>query len=170
MKKLGIFLVIALVLSLGGYYFFDKMGGNTPIELEMVDQTPPTLSGKIFVGIPREESLGKTFQEIESLQSLHPGSKIHTIYYREPAGKLDTLEVFVGLDLPFAPEGLESKSFEEGRFILAKVKGNPWVMPGPEKVKAEIAAFAAQNQTTLTGIFIDKIVSESEVHVLAPVR
>jgi hypothetical protein len=43
-------------------------------------------------------------------------------------------------------------------------------MPGPETIKEKIQAYAEANKLTLSGYYIDKIVSETEVHVLAPVR
>lgn len=170
MKKFGIALIVLLVLVSFGYSLFDRLGGNNPIQVELVEGPPASLAGKIYRGTPQDKRLNETFQSIESLLALHPGKKIHTIYFVEPAGKLDTMEVFVGLDLPFAPPGLESKTFSEQRFILATITGNKWVMPGPEKVKARIEEFAKEKNLALSGIFIDKIVGEEEVQVIAPVR
>lgn len=171
MKKIAIILVIlSSALTLGYYVVFDRLGGNNPILVEVIDDTPPALAGKFFRGTPQDEKLGETFRHIETLLSLHPGKKIHTIYYQEPAGKLDTMEVFVGLDLPFSPADLDSRTFSENRYILATLKGNKWVMPGPEKVKARIADFAKEKNLSLSGIYIDKIVSEEEVQVIAPVK
>ncbi len=170
MKKLGIASVVLLALAAFGYYAFDRLGGNNPIQLELVDNPPAALAGKTFRGTPQDKHLGETFRSIESLLALHPGKKIHTVYVVEPAGKLDTMEVFVGLDLPFAPSDLESKTFSEQRFVLATIRGNRWVMPGPEKVKRRIGAFAKEKNLTLNGVFIDKIISDQEVQVIAPVR
>jgi hypothetical protein len=170
MKKLGVFAVIvALVLSVG-YYFFIQLGGKNSIEISLIEENPETLSGKTFAGIPQDKKLEETFKTIETLQSLNPGSKIHTIYYIEPAGKLDTMKVFVGLNLPFASGDLESKSFPEKRYLLAKLNANKWVMPGPNKVKAKLEEFAQENKLELSGVFIDKIISESEVQVIAPIK
>lgn len=170
MKKIGIALAVLLVLISLCYLAFDRLGGNNPIIVEIVDKSPPSLSGKTYIGTPQNKKLGETFQSIELLSSLNPGKKIHTIYYREPAGKLDTMEVFVGLDLPFAPPELESKTFLENRYLLATITGSRWVMPSPEKVKEKLEGFARENNLTLSGIFIDKIVSEREVQVIAPIR
>ncbi|OOG75197.1 hypothetical protein [Algoriphagus sp. A40] len=170
MKKIGIAFAVLLGLFTLAYIAFDRLGGNNPILVEIVDKTPPTLAGKTFKGIPQDKELGETFQYFETLLSLNPGKKIHTIYFQEPAGKLDTMEVFVGLDLPFAPVGMESKSFSESRYILATIKASKWVMPGPEKVKAKIEDFAKENNLTLTGLFIDKIISDKEVVVVAPIK
>jgi hypothetical protein len=146
------------------------LGGNNPIEITLVEQGPETLAGKTFIGVPQDKKLEETFNSIETQQSHHPGSKIHTIYYIEPAGKLDTMKVFVGLNIPFAPGELESKTFEEKQYLLAKIKASKWVMPGPNKVKTKLEEFAEENKLQLSGIFIDKIISETEVQVIAPIK
>lgn len=170
MKKIGIVLFIFALLGALAYYGFDRLGGNNPILIEILDSAPPALAGKTFKGIPQDERLAATFQEIESLLPLNPGTKVHTIYYVEPTGKLDTMEVFVGLDLPFPTGNLESKTFSESSYLLATVKGNKWVMPGPNTVKEKLEEFAKANNLRLSGIFIDKIDSQEEVHVIAPIR
>ena len=170
MKKSVLLVLILFLLIIGGYFVFDRLGGNTPIEIELVEKKPDNLAGKTFRGTPQDPKLRETFQQIEQAQAFNPGTKIHTIYYVEPAGKLDTMEVFVGINLPFAPEDLEGKTFEEDRYLLAKIQGSKWVMPSPEKVKAQLQDFASKNGWTLSGVYIDKIISESEVQVIAPVK
>jgi hypothetical protein len=170
MKKIGVaFLILALIMG-AAYVAFDRLGGNNPILVELVESPPPTLVGKHFKGQPQDEALGKTFRDIETLLSLNPGKKIHTIYYQEPGGKLDTMEVFVGLDLPFASAELETLSFKETKYLKATIRGNSWVMPGPNKVKAKLEESAKAQNLQLSGTFIDRIVNENEVQVLAPVR
>lgn len=170
MKKIGVSIIVLLAVSSLIYFVFDIMGGNNPIQIELVKSSPPSLVGKTFIGQPQDQKLGETFKSIETLLSLNPGKKIHTVYLKEPGGKLDTLEVFVGLDLPFATADLESKIFSETSYLLATVKGNKWVMPGPNKVKEELEEAAKEQNLSLSGIFIDRIVSESEVQVIAPIK
>ena len=170
MKKLLIAAIVLLILGLGGYLIYDQLGGNRPVELSLETKSPDALSGQTFRGTPVDKGLEQLFQKIQSTQKLNPGAKLHTIYYIEPAGKLDTLEVFAGINLPFGAPDLELKEFSESRYILAKVTGSKWVMPGPETIKEKIQDYAKANKLTLSGYFIDKIVSETEVHVIAPVR
>lgn len=170
MKKIIGIAVFLVALSLGAYLTFDYLGGNRPVELSLETKSPDALSGQTFRGIPVNKGLEQLFEKIQSTQKLHPGAKLHTIYYTEPAGKLDTLEVFVGINLPFGTQDLEVKNFSETRYILAKVTGSKWVMPGPETIKEKIQSYAEANKLTLSGYYIDKIVSETEVHVIAPVR
>jgi len=170
MKKFSSIVLILAVLGISGYLIFNYLGGNRPVELSLVTQSPDTLTGKTFRGIPLDKNLEGLFQTIQAAQKLHPGTLLHTIYYVEPAGKLDTLEVFAGINLPFGSQGLEVKKWPETRYILAKVSGNKWVMPSPETIKKKIQAYAEANNLLLSGYYIDKIVSETEVHVLAPIR
>ncbi len=170
MKKISIIALFLVLLGICGYFLFDYLGGNRPVELSLEAKSPDTLTGKTFRGTPMNKGLEAVFQTIQGTQKLHPGTSLHTIYYVEPAGKLDTLEVFVGINLPFGNQDLEIKKFTETRYILAKVTGSKWVMPGPETIKEKIQAYAEANKLTLSGYYIDKIVSETEVHVLAPVR
>ena len=170
MKKSVLLVLILFLLIIGGYFVFDRLGGNTPIEIELVEKKPDNLAGKTFRGTPQDPKLRETFQQIEQAQAFNPGTKIHTIYYVEPAGKLDTMNVFVGLNLPFPTGDWEGKSFEENRYLLAKIQGSKWVMPGPEKVKAELQEYAESKGLKLSGIFIDKIINESEIQVIAPIK
>ncbi len=170
MKKVGIALLVLLAVIALAYGLFIHLGGSKPIRVELISGAPSALAGKTFRGTPQDKRLSETFQSIESLLALHPGKKIHTIYLVEPAGKLDTMEVFVGLDLPFAPSDLESMTFSEQKFIQATVTGSNWVMPGPETVKEKIEAYAKENNLVLSGVFIDRIVSDSEIQVIAPVK
>ena len=170
MKKLLIAAILLLILGLGGYLAYDQLGGNSPITLSLVTTPPETLAGKTFKGTPLDKGLEQAFRSIESLKSLHPGSFLHTLYYVEPAGKRDTLEVFVGINLPFGAPEMESKKFTETRYILAQVSSNKWVMPGPNTIKEKIQDYAEANNLTLSGYYIDKIIGETEVHVIAPLR
>jgi len=170
MKKLLIAASVLLLLGLGGYLAYDQLGGNSPVELSLEAKSPATLSGKTFKGTPLDKGLEQLFQTIQSTQNLNPGTQLHTIYYAEPAGKLDTLEVFAGINLPFGAPDLEQKKFYERRYILAKVTGSKWVMASPETIKEKIQDYAKAKNLTLSGYFIDKIISETEVHVIAPVR
>lgn len=170
MKKTGFAIAVLLIVLSVGYVAYDRLGGNNPVEIELIEAKLPTLSGKTFKGQPQNPELGKTFQSIEILSSLNPGKKIHTVYFKEPGGKLDTMEVFVGLDLPFASADLEILEFAESRHLRATIKRNKWVMPSPEQVKKEIEASAKSRNLVLSGVFIDRIISESEVQVIAPIR
>jgi hypothetical protein len=170
MKKLLIAASVLLILGLVGYLGYDQLGGNRPVELSLEAKSPDALSGQTFRGTPVDKGLEQLFQKIQSTQKLHPGTSLHTIYFVEPAGKLDTLEVFAGINLPFGTQDLEVKNFSETRYILAKVTGSKWVMASPETIKEKIQEFAEANKLTLSGYFIDKIVSETEVHVIAPVQ
>ncbi len=159
-----------LILAVSAYALFVSLGGNNPIEIQRIDNPPPTLAGITYEGTPQDERLGKTFQRIEEIISTNPGKKLHTIYEIEPAGKLDTMRVFIGFDQSLQLDSLEFKEFKETAFLLASIEANSWVMPGPNKVKEEIREFAKENNITITEVFIDKILTDTKVQVIAPVK
>jgi hypothetical protein len=169
-KRIAILAVVIFLLIVGGYIAFTSLGGNTPIEVSLVNRSPEPLSGIYYVGTPQNPELQSVFEKIEAEKSLRPGSFLHTIYEVEPAGKLDTMRVFVGLNQLLSGDDIQERIFPEKSYLLAKIKANKWVMPGPEKVKEKLWAFADSANLELSDFFIDKIVSENEVHVIAPIK
>ncbi|MEB2778262.1 hypothetical protein SYJ56_23325 [Algoriphagus sp. D3-2-R+10] len=171
MKKVLILAIAALsVLAIVGYWGFQKLGGNAPIDIQLVENKPENLAGITYRGIPGNEELGKVFERMETQKGRHPGSYLHTIYEVEPAGKLDTMIVFVGINQTLPITDLEFRSFENGNYLLAKIKSNKWVMPSPDTVIEKLLEFAKENQLELSGVYIDKIISEEEVQVIAPIK
>lgn len=160
---------ITLLISIG-FWGFDRLGGNNPITITKIDQNPETLTGRTFLGIPQDEALALIFKEIQTQQILHPGTFVHTIYEVEPAGKLDTLIVFVGINQPLPIKDWELKKFKEKSYLIAKIEGSKWVMPGPDEVKESLKIFATAQNLILTDIFIDKIITNTVIHVIAPIQ
>jgi hypothetical protein len=106
---------------------------------------------------------------MEKMLQQHPEAKLHTIYYREPAGKLDTMEVFVGIDqkwLSTNPEGFENLSLFSKNAVVATIRRHRFVMPNPETVKAAIMDFAKANKLPEPTLFVDQIISPEEVRVI----
>ncbi|EAZ80268.1 hypothetical protein [Algoriphagus machipongonensis] len=169
-KKFAVILITLILLTGIGYWGFNRLGGNAPIDIQVIDQSPPTLVGLNYRGTPQDPKLEEAFNSVETEMDLHPGSKLHTIYYSEPAGKLDTMEVFVGIDQPLPVQNFETMSFKESKYLLATIKSSKWVMPNPTTVQKKLKEFAQNHQLELTGIFIDKIISETEVQVIAPIK
>jgi hypothetical protein len=171
MKRIVI-LIIALIsaVTVLGFWGYEKLGGYTPIAVEIIDKKPDNLIGITYRGTPGNDKLGEIFRQMETQKALHPGSQLHTIYEIEPAGKLDTMLVFVGINQTFPIEGMEVRTFENDRYLLAKISNNSWVMPSPETVKEKMGQYASENQLELSGVFIDVIISENEVQVIAPIK
>ncbi|MFC5627008.1 hypothetical protein [Algoriphagus winogradskyi] len=171
MKKflvLGVALISTLTIL--GFWGFSKLGGNTPIEITFIEEKPQNLAGITYRGVPGNEELGEIFKYMESQKGLHPGSHLHTIYEVEPAGKLDTMVVFVGINQILPLTDMEYRAFENSSYLLATIKSNKWVMPDPDAVKEKLSEFAEENSLELSGIYIDKIISEGEVQVIAPIK
>ncbi|MCE7057381.1 hypothetical protein LZF95_22055 [Algoriphagus sp. AGSA1] len=171
MKKIvAIILVCLSILGLVGYWGFGKLGGNTPIEIQLLESPPNNLAGITYRGTPQNKELGEVFKKMERQKSFHPGSHLHTLYEIEPAGKLDTMIVFVGINQHLPDPQLEFRTFENKSHLLATIKRNKWVMPSPETVKEKLSEFAKENKLELSGVYIDKIISDEEVHVIAPIK
>ncbi|MEN2283604.1 hypothetical protein AAGF08_15785 [Algoriphagus sp. SE2] len=168
-KKIAIGGLILLVIAIGGYLGFVKLGGNNPIEISLVEKKPDSLVGLLYRGTPQDPELERAFKNVEAQKGLHPGSSMHTIYYIEPAGKLDTMEVFIGIDQKLPIDNFEVLNFDEKRYLQATITGSKWVMPNPTTVQEELKNYAEANNLILSGVFIDKIVSESKVQVIAPI-
>jgi hypothetical protein len=168
MKK--ILLGIAVIFFFGfGFFLFQIMGGFNDIKVELVDLGTLELSGISFRGRPQDEALRDAFVRIEALQQENQESKIHTIYFSEPAGRMDTMEVFVGLEKKWVSkeEALEELTFDANQAIVAQIKAHRFVMPGPVTVKSKIIDFAKKNSLPESRIFIDRILGPDEVMVIA---
>lgn len=167
MKKtaIGIILVFVFALSL---FFFYLLGGFNNIEIERQNLGQIELSGIHFLGTPVDESLKDAFRTIETLTKESEGAKLHTIYYLEPEGKRDTMEVFVGIESQWTKnqESLVSLEFDGSSAIVAHIKAHRIVMPGPEKVKNKIREFAKLNQLEEPDLYIDQIVDSNRIRVI----
>jgi len=166
MKKM-IYFVSFLILAGSGLYVFNQLGGFNEVHVEIVNQEKFELSGRFFKGIPQDEKLGIAFKEIEEIKKANPGAALHTIYYSEPAGKLDTMEVFVGLESKWMDQeaGYDQVTYSGKNAIIATIKAHRFVMPGPLKIKNKIIAFAKVNSLPEPDIFIDQIIGPDEVKV-----
>lgn len=166
-KKLYLAALIAVILGGLGYWFFDSLGGNNPINIALVNGAPPTLIGLTYEGTPQDEGLGETFEQVEALLRTQPGKKLHTIYEVEPAGKLDTMRVFVGIE-GLQVDSLDYRRFTQKAYLVANLEANRWVMPSPVRVQEELKAYAEANGLKISGIYIDKLLSDNRVQVIAP--
>ena len=88
-RRLFLIGIPTLLVLVASYAFFIHLGGSNPIQIQQIASSPPSLSGITYEGTPQDEDLGISFEKIESIISLNPGKKLHTIYEVEPAGKLD---------------------------------------------------------------------------------
>lgn len=151
-------------------FTFYQMGGFREIELEVWENPSIELSGLRFVGIPQDKRLRESFEQMELILKQNPDATLHTIYFREPAGKLDTMEVFVGIDQKWLEEnqlGFEDLNLSATQAVVAYINRHRFVMPNPETVKASLRDFAKANKLPEPTLFIDQIISPQEVRVIA---
>jgi effector-binding domain-containing protein len=164
-------LISLIVVILVGMAFYYLLGGFSEIEMRVVAVEDIHLIGYEYRGTPQDENLEKTFQKIEELLAAHPENRLNTIYYVEPAGKLDTMTVFVGTEYNEKMAGdLEEKIITSSQAIVASLRSHRFVMPGPDRVKRKIEEYARENGLETQGIYIDRIVGDDHVDVLAPLK
>jgi hypothetical protein len=167
-----------IILSVGGLILLGvgiywQLGGFNSIRFSIKEKQNIKLLGLTYRGTPQDEQLRVTFETIEKLLNKHPEATLHTIYYTEPAGKLDTLEAFVGIEyngLFELKDNLEILEFSCNQIIEADIQAHRLVMPSPNKVKDELEAFALNNGVTTQGIYVDKIIDKGHVKVIAPLE
>lgn len=165
MKKWIIGIVVLLTLVAVGFFQFNRLGGFNEIKVESLRPFDLELQGLAYRGTPQDEKLGQTFEQVGKL-AVEKNVPLYTLYTIEPAGKLDTMEVFVGVEIGDVIPDFEIKSFQFSQIILAKINANKFVMPGPKKVKSKMIEFSKENKFKSPTIFIDKIISTNEVHVI----
>ncbi|HSJ69060.1 MAG TPA: hypothetical protein VK921_15355 [Anditalea sp.] len=167
-SKVLISLIVFILVGMATFYL---LGGFNEIEMNVVSAEDIHLIGYEYRGTPQDENLEKTFQKVEDLIEAHPDNRLNTIYYIEPAGKLDTMTVFVGTEYNENMAGdLEEKIITCRQAIVATLRSHRFVMPGPDKVKREIEDYARENGLETQGIYIDRIVAADHVDVFAPLK
>ena len=169
--KKTLFWIALLVLTVGLGYA--QLGGFRPIDIVLVECTDLELVGVEFIGTPQDEMLAGGFRKVEGVQNDNPGSVLHTIYYVEPAGKRDTMHVFVGVQKTSILRSLPDftqKKVSCGKAVVAKISAHRFVMPSPLRIKRKIQEFASDEGLVLQEIFVDKLLDDSHVEVWAPVK
>lgn len=167
-NKVLIGLILVFLIGMAAYYL---LGGFDEIEIQVIDTNDIHLIGYEYRGTPQDDELVRTFQKIESLLEKHPDNRLNTIYYLEPAGKRDTMNVFVGTEYNENMAGdLDEKIIVAQRAIVASLRSHRFVMPGPNRVKERIKEYARDNGLVTQDIYIDRVVGEDHVDVIAPLR
>lgn len=171
--KLGLITVIILMIFGILVYFYARLGGFNPIETSMVSCHDFTLIGITYRGTPQDSGLPETFKEVEKYKKRKDREGLFTVYEVEPAGKLDTLQLFVGLEMlenDTIPENWVTLTVSCDQAIKANVSSHRLVMPSPKKVKKNIENFAKNNHLDLDGPFIEKLIDARNVEIMAPIH
>lgn len=160
--------LIAIIIGLG----YAQLGGFRPIDMVLVECTDLEFVGVEFIGTPQDEMLAGSFRKVEDIKYDNPGSILHTIYYIEPAGKRDTMHVFIGVQKASILESVSDMTHKEvacRRAVVAKISAHRFVMPSPLRIKERIKEFASSEGVVLQEIFVDKLLDDKHVEVWAPV-
>ncbi|WP_158859068.1 hypothetical protein [Lunatibacter salilacus] len=170
-NPIKIALWIALILIMVGFGYV-QLGGFSPIDISLVECTDLKLVGVEYKGTPQDEMLASSFRNVEDTKLANPGSILHTIYYIEPAGKSDTMHVFVGIQraaVRGSVSAMTEKKVSCRRAVVAKISAHRFVMPSPLRIKEKMKEFASNEGLVLQDIFVDKLLDDSNVEVWAPV-
>ena len=161
---------IILLMGVGVYYL---LGGFKDIEFHIEERENIELVGLTYRGTPLGGEIEETFLQIHQLIAKYPEARLHTLYEIEPAGKRDTLEVFLGVEnlgVITPRDGLEEKSILCSKVIVANIEAHRLVMPVPDVVKRKIEAYAEKMGVVTQGVYIDVILNERHVKVIAPIK
>ncbi|MGY6558400.1 MAG: hypothetical protein ACXIT9_03870 [Nitritalea sp.] len=151
-----------LLILLVGFGLWKRYSAN--YELSLTQQEADwTLYGEWFIGTPAEKRMKQVFERVEAEVS-GQGAILHTWYAQEPAGKLDTLAVFIGGEKPYA--GAEVLAVGQMEALIASVVADRRQLPGPEKVKRSLVEFAQEKGLPRPEIFIDRLIREDSVVVI----
>ncbi|AGA77990.1 hypothetical protein [Echinicola vietnamensis] len=164
-------LIVVGILAALGFSIFAYLGGFKDYPIAVKQQENLRLYGLTYKGTPQDEGLKNTFKTVEAAMKDAPEAILHTIYYVEPAGKLDTMSVFVGLD---QVKGTTKPTWEEQvitaeQFLVADLHYHKLVMPRPETIKSDLQDYAETHEIKLQGIFIDRLLQPDHVQVWAPI-
>lgn len=171
MRKIGLFITLLII---GGIILlaYALLGGFNDVEIRVVDCSEIRLIGIDYRGTPQDESLTVAFKKVEDKRP--KDNHLHTVYFVEPAGKRDTMHVFVGIEANGVSgvevEGWDSLSFKCESAIVVGVEGHRFVMPNPEKIKNQISSYVKDHGLVLQGVFIDRIIERDKVEVWAPLE
>ncbi|MEX2592150.1 MAG: hypothetical protein WD426_05205 [Anditalea sp.] len=168
--KVALFIGVLILLGVGIYY---QLGGFNKVGFSIEYRDDVKLLGLTYRGTPQDEEMAETFREIGNLVQAHSGTNLHTVYSVEPAGKLDTLQVFVGIEYRAhlnSLDALEVMNIPCSRVIVADIQAHKLVMPSPNTVKKELEAFAKEKGVATQGIYVDKIMDKGRVEVIAPLE
>lgn len=159
--------MISILVGIG----YGQLGGFRPVELALTDCRDFEFVGVEFKGTPQDERLPLGYRQVEDAVLDNPNAILHTIYYEEPAGKRDTMHVFVGIEEASLRKPIPSmvdKRVPCRRAIVARIFAHRFAMPNPSQIKKKIREFALSEGVLLQELFVDRILDDSHVEVWAP--
>ncbi|MDN3668681.1 hypothetical protein QWY93_04995 [Echinicola jeungdonensis] len=165
-------IIAILIVGFAGLVAFYYLGGFNPVNYTVKPLEEIKLYGLTYRGTPQDKGLKTSFQEVEAVLERNPKATMHTIYKIEPAGKLDTMQVFVGLDYwgSESDSAWELVEIKADKAIIATVTGHRFVMSRPKKIKKDIEDYAENKGLNTQGIYIDRLLAEDSVEVIAPLE
>ncbi|MCH7411726.1 hypothetical protein MM239_20230 [Belliella sp. DSM 111904] len=156
--------IVGLLLTVG-LLLFKNLGGFNEVTFTTIDEPRLVLQGLTYEGTPQDDGVRDTFKRVGE-EASRRGLPLFTLYYVEPAGKLDTMKVFVGIETEDALGGFEQHEFSADFGIVAHVNAHRLVMPGPNRVKSKMKAHLMGQGANEPFIYLDKIIDPDSVEVI----
>ncbi|MCH7401040.1 hypothetical protein ACFOUP_01960 [Belliella kenyensis] len=156
--------IVGSLLTIG-IILFQNLGGFNEVTFTTLDEPSIVLHGLTFEGTPQDEQIRHTFEKVGGEASKR-SLPLFTLYYVEPAGKLDTMKVFVGIEAQDSIPGFETYKFTADLGIVAHVNAHRLVMPGPNKVKSKIRTHLKNQGSKEPFLYLDKIIDTESVQVI----
>ena len=173
------FIILAGVISIALFALYWYFGGFEKIKVQEVKEGKfykINLWGKEYHGNMNDTTWKKMFMEIRD-DIIHGklSDPITIVYFRKPElhEKKIRIDAFIGAGklngLP-APGDLEEKTITRQGALRVRLTMHPIVMPGPEKVRQEINAYATRNHITLDTLLIEKYFHDNSLDVEIPIE
>ena len=170
-KLLGIIIGFLSLTFLVVYY---KLGGFSPVTLELVEVNNYHLAGRYFEGSFRSDTIRIYFDEMKSLlqQGRLEGSPV-IVYDQEPDGIQGLSRSFIGialLDSETIPIDLDKREIMASTVIRVSKDAHISVMPNPTNITKKIARFCQEHHAVPVGPSIEIYQPDNRLIIEQPVQ
>ena len=145
-KLLGLLILFVLLILAIGYF---KLGGFSPVRVELVDVEDYHLVGRYFKGRYQSDTIGTYFKEMKSYieEGVVEGFPA-IIYDHEPEGNRGEVESYIGILTKGQTtiHQLEKREVPASKAIRVSKDAHISVMPNPDKIKGLIETCAEEYQ------------------------
>lgn len=163
-KLLWIIFGVLLIIILGVYYF---LGGFNEVAIEVIEVENYEVVGHYYEGPYERDTIASLFFDAKELleNKILSGDLSVINFENDPEQKHS--KIFIGIlvnqETSDFPKNLERRKVNGGKVIRASIQSHNIVMPTRDKIDEKMTAFAAANNLTLSGVTIERYVSENQL-------
>lgn len=163
-KLLWIIFGVLLVILLSVYFF---LGGFNEVGVEVAEVENYEVVGHFYEGPYKRDTIASLFFEAKHLLEIKTLSGDLSVINFENDPEQNHSKIFIGIlvnqEAADFPAHLESREVGGGKIIRASIQSHNVVMPTRDKIDEKMEAFAAANNLTLTGVTIERYISENHL-------